>query len=807
MTFLKSRIQSLNALVLLIAAKMKSLKFMIQFLMALVLLIFAVWLSWKACMYLKSLVLPGKIVVIMPFEGGDKQKASAQAILSSKFRSLRNRSKEAPAGYGLFSLPLLDSKLLQTQEPTNAIGVLDDIEFKIKDVNLGVVVKAFNSLLAPAHYELRGTVSELPGSVLVTSKLMFQDDVLAGWESEVKGSLTDQLLTKALDEIVYQMIYDFMNEQKLEKFKITKLDKLSFQNWQGLQSYINGLSALRAYQMNLDTNDLKTAFESFDKLALIEPDEPLGLYFRGLVQSEKRQEAAAVNDFEKLQRLLQRKYSRITAGTNSPDLLEANPAAGDRNKDEILRLKKMLFEAKLNEATSRLKLYNIEAGKSAAETLRSVIDAIRKDLDPKETVSLAGQRRVDAAKAVEAATKTLADATDKLKQATDVTKAPVAKARIDAEKAVNSANEARAAADTKLENARKNVVATDAYLTKLLALCQAQLGYTHGTILSFRRDEGATKDQVRKDYDAMNQSLDEAQSWYETLDDAKAWNNERERRDVHFRISNARGYGRFRYAYFLLADSARYHAECDAAIEALSDARADRPDHYEVLQNLGMIYNDSNYDPQGRLLQMAQDLFEFTKRYVPDDYYQYEQLALIHWRRVVGLHDKAQKKSEIDAGRAEAKIALEKRSPDVSASVMRTLSRLAAEEWSLTDPRDKAAATAIQAFRDAEPWCLADPTFLGEYVSFLTKLALVRESLGDLKEVTAIVLNISSKLEATTRPAALKPVADVLVDKARKAEDAASKLKDNDPTKNDRLNEAAELTKVVTELNSAMGRP
>lgn len=229
---------------------------MIQIFVALVLIAFALWLIAKAGSYLISFISPSKEIVIMPFEGSADQKASAQAILSSKLRSLGSRSKDAPAGYGLFSLPLLNSEFLQTTEPTNAVGVLDDIEFKIKDVNLGTVVKAFNSALSPSHYELRGSVSKLPGSTIVTCRLVWRDSVLAGWESEIRGNPTDELVAKALDDIVFQMIYDFVEKEELRELFGVRTEKPYFKTWRGLQNYINGLSAFRAYQLNLDTNDL-----------------------------------------------------------------------------------------------------------------------------------------------------------------------------------------------------------------------------------------------------------------------------------------------------------------------------------------------------------------------------------------------------------------------------------------------------------------------------------------------------------------------------------------------------------------------
>jgi len=64
-------------------------------------------------------------------------------------------------------------------------------------------------------------------------------------------------------------------------------------------------------------------------------------------------------------------------------------------EEEVLPLKQMLCEAKLNEATSRLKLYHQRAGDQAVTTLKELVAAIQKDIDSAAMVPAAERTLAD----------------------------------------------------------------------------------------------------------------------------------------------------------------------------------------------------------------------------------------------------------------------------------------------------------------------------------------------------------------------------------------------------------------------------
>lgn len=484
---------------------------------------------------------------------------------------------------------------------------------------------------------------------------------------------------------------------------------------------------------------MDAAYVAFDRLVLNDSDKSLGLYFRGLVLSEKRKEAQAVDDFERLQRLLQQEYDKLQSTGDSQPLFEA-PMEG-----KALWLKQTLYEAKLNEATSRLKLYNWPAGEKAVETLKELIAAIQKDLHSEIQLQAALTANEDLTSA-ETALKAAEDDLAKIPKRDPPDENDLLKT---AQKKRQKAEATKREKMKALNNAWRNVSRSRIYLSKLLVLCEAQLGYTHATILSFLRDEGfASGDNLVQEHIVdKDKSFEKAENGYRMLASAEQW-GERERRDARFRISNARGYGRYRHAYFrrqVAADERKeetFKSDCADAIKDLEEARENRPDHYEVLQNLGMIYTDGDYD-SGDFLQKAQDLFELTKRYVPDDYYQYEQLALIHWRRANVSQNSSQIKIEIDAGRKDALTALDKRAPGVSSSALRHLSRFAFKEWQQSKSLDnKEAIEAFQAFKNAAPWYVMNADFFRDYKALLDAIAGLRE-----KSATGLVEVVEHTIE------------------------------------------------------------
>jgi hypothetical protein len=649
---------------------------MFHILILLFALFFAGWLFCKIFVFAASLPFSPAEFLIIPFEGDETHKTQAPAILSAKLRELKRRGSTAPTGYGLLTVPLLESAPQQTEQMSSSFGELDKLQVKIKDVDVSAMIRAFDALLTPVHYELRGNVVDLPTSLSVMCHLFRGNERLGSWEASGKKPQSNPAsdanpapaasatpaptLENLLDQLVYQMVFDFATNEKFADWKISIPHGIA--NWQSLRAYVRGLRALRSYQESLDPRDLQEALKFFEILTISDSSNPYGLYFRGLALSEDRREAEAVDAFGQLQRLLER---------------QAKPQEWQQ----------MRYEARLNEATARLKLYRLNEAEKAVEILESLCGELKKELDD----SSAGQKV----------------------------------AEIERERAAADAPK-KAMPEQVLPDAKAATAKRNSYTAKLLTVCYAQLGYIHGTILSFRRDrheQPGTGTPVEKNSAEMDKNLMLAEGKFASLE--RSWESEREKMDVRFRIDNALGYGLYRKAYFEKQQGGNYPELCKKAIKELEKADQARPNHYEVLQNIAMIYADKDYDDTGDWLPAAQRLFERTKQFVPNDFYQYEQLAKIHRRLMELCSTDGCRTAEIEAGRKEANEAIRLRRK--SGTALDSLLSFAVKEWEMKSTETTATA-ALSAFKDSMPFRQEDSDFQVTYAGFLERLAEARKS-------------------------------------------------------------------------------
>jgi hypothetical protein len=727
---------------------------MVALLIAVVLLVFALWLLCKCGTLVISYFHPDNKIVIMPFEAAEPMKSSAQALLASRFRSMAKRSVEPPAGYGIFSLPMLDSSVTDSTKITNALKDFDNVTFKIKDVDFLGMIKSFDSALSPYAYEVKGSITQNSISTLITAQLTFKDKALGVWESEISGTQTgDQSLRQACDDLAYEITYDLMTKPELSNFGIKSVG--DFNNWQSLKSYVEGLSAFKTYQATHDTNQLAAAYTNFNTLVYFQPESRLGLYFRGLVQSERRKELESVADFQKLQRVIKKELTE-TSRTNL-------------SKEDRISRTKVCYEAQLNEATSLLKTYEQDDAEKAISTLDNLVKEISRKIADDETTKI-------------------------IKQKMSAYKTPLT---ADEQKFLQ---EERA-----LSEDERN------FYSKLLILSLAQLAYSHGTFLSYLRDAGLQQitNDVKNHYESFDRAIKAAEDGKLRLPTNQIT---AEMQELEFRICNAKGYGIYRYAFFDAfngkdANEAEkiYRKDCDNASEILGRAQDLRPDHYEVLQNLGMIFNDARFDPAGAYLMRAKELFESTTRFIPDDYYQYEQLAKIHLRLATLENDDRDKCiAEINQGLTNVALAVEKRKPVFSQSALVGRSKLLFLAWTVSTNRDGPDADlALKAFIAAvrkTPNCVTRDDFNQQYADLLRSVVVSR---GDAAaKLIPIVTDINTyygvlkKLKPTAIDSAL---VQTLKDKCNAIE---SRIPSNTPKTDPSLVEIANLKQLIVTLDS-----
>ena len=561
-----------------------SVSYVFNVLMNVFLVLVALWLFVYLVKFCIDRILPPKEITLVPFEVNvtnlKLEPGSPPKMLSAKLQRLRRQSAAIPSGYGFLQIPGLTTVPKEAKHrQSEVVARVQDLDLKVKDVDVNKIVQAIQTLLAPPKTELQGEITELASSVEVHCELVANGRTIIAWDSsrtKKQGVSNDELVDGLIDDIMFQMIYDVPRDARLKGWLSSAQPETDdLPNWQALQSFNHGLRALEEYQQGLSHDALKEAMESLQRMQIIAPDYGLGLYFYGVALSEDREEAKAADVFEKIQRL----------------------QASDAVKSE----------ARFQRAAALLRLYNPENANLAVTELQELI----KDLEKKQGAASASSDR--------------------------------------------------------------------AYFTKLLAISHAQLAYTFGTMIVLFGD--ASK------YSSVTPEIDAARSDFNAVPQDQ-WASDREKNDVSFRIDNAAGYSLFRYAQ--RGDAAEFVKRCDDAIKFLTKADQARPNHYEVLQNLGMIYDDEFFDPSGIHLDMAETLYERTQLFVPNDYYQYERLARIQWRRLKSAVVADQKLALAKKGKAYAAESMERR-PQARESLW-LAARFDAETWKhQADGKDRTA--------------------------------------------------------------------------------------------------------------------
>ena len=444
-------------------------------------------------------------------------------IMSSKLQRLKDGQSGTPAGYGFLQIPSMavpDPALAKTGGLSRR---LEDLNLKVKDVDVNAVVKAVSAVFTPPETQLKGTVTELAATIEIDCHLVRGDDVKASWHSsraKIAGK-DEEVLDGLIDDVLFQFLYDLPRSEQLKEWRVkAEPGDYPYPNWQAMEAFVRGLEWLSDYQHNLDHSCLIKAQDQLQRLQIVAPGFALGLYFYGIALAENRQEAQAAEVFQQVK--------------NQPDASES-----------------IRWNALLQEAGARLRLYlPSEAEKKAVPLLQSLI--------------------------------------------------------ADLETRLHSTLEPK----------------TEKEYQQLLALAEAQLGYTYGTLTGLTHSTSWNA-KAKAAFAAAEAMVTGHKDW--DAADVK---------ELRFRILNAKGYSLFRFAQHSKMTAEEFRENCEEAIKDLQAARLLRPNHYEVLQNLARIYDDERYDSSLNSLDNAESLYKQTTLFVPEDYYQYERLARIEFRRL-----------------------------------------------------------------------------------------------------------------------------------------------------------------------------
>ena len=549
------------------------------------------WVILLLARYVVLLLSPPKEITFSPLAvaaSNVKSDGSVLArIMSSKLQRLKDTPDGTPSGYGFLQIPSMavpDPALAKTGGFSQR---LEDLNLKVKDVDVNAVMNALRAVFLPAEWQLKGTVTELAATLEIDCQLVHGDDVKASWHSsraKIAGK-DEEVLDGLIDDVLFQFLYDLPHNEQLKELRSNaEHGEPPYPNWQAMEAFVRGLEWLSKYRRNLDHASLIKAQDQLQRLQIVAPDYALGLYFYGIALAENRQETQAAEVFQQVR--------------NLPEV-----------REPIKR------NALLQEASARLRLYQRnEAENNAVPLLLSLIADLKTQL--------------------------------------------------------HSTPEPK----------------TEKECQQLLALAQAQLGYTYGTLTELTADIKWNA-EAETAFAAAERIVTDHPNW-----------NKADVDEIKFRILNAKGYSLFRFAQHSNTTAEEFRKNCEEAIKDLQAARLLRPNHYEVLQNLAMIYDDERYDPSLNSLDNAESLYKQTTLFVPEDYYQYERLARIEFRRMQASPLAPLKRASAQTGAKYTSEALARRRESHEGNLLAAV--FAAELWE-TETEEAARKAGAQAFRAA----------------------------------------------------------------------------------------------------------
>lgn len=506
-------------------------------------------------------------------------------------------------------------------QPKGLDTALEKMTLEVSGVDVAKFVQWINQLAKPDQWVVEGDFQTQSDRALLALRLSRGQRLIRTWYLERLGNASGDkpmLLEQLIDDAVFQLVYDFGNEAEdnadLRKWRRVVPAPTGFPSRAAVAAYYEGRAALGRYYAFGDWQDLDVALERLRTLRAHMPEYADGLQLLGMALAEKRNEAEAIHVYEQLQLLL----------------LAGQSTSGQPSSEQ----KRRILSIELLQATATAKLY----------TWQSTHEAIG------QLLRLAG--------------------------------------KLEAGRTAASAGREQAA------------------YSELLAQTAAQLSYTYPLYLSYLRNRTVAevfanaaapqelrisgsnelkvlKDGPPKDAKAIvlriaREVAKQHQDWFKKGQEEQAgldahWSDltdaERRKAELIARLHLASGYANYRMAEWEHHQASRaetvfgetFEERLEEAARALRRADAAHPNHYLVLQLLGLVHSEPRRE--GRYLSIAEQYFERATRANPADYYGHELLGGLLLDRVVnrGVDLAVDSRATIEKGLAEARVAIVQR--------------------------------------------------------------------------------------------------------------------------------------------------
>lgn len=513
-------------------------------------------------------------------------------------------------------------------QPEGISGALEKMTVEISGVDVAKILRFTNQLALPDRWVIEGDVQTQSDRALLALRFSRGDRLIRTWYLERLGNPSvdkSALQQRLIDDAIFQLVYDFGNDAEqdgeLRKWRnvIPPPTGFSFPSRDAVAAYYEGRGALGRYYAQGDWKDLDLAVERLQTLRGQMPQFPDGLRLLALALAEKRNDMDAIHVYEQLRLVL------LPSAANWASL-------SWKDKRRVLSID-------LLKATATAKLDTWQSTHEAVAALLPLLEKLR----------------------------------------TELKSAPQGEEH--------------------------------AAYSELLAHTAAQLAYTYALYLPHLRDytvaevfgsadapEGlrvsqselqvlrtGSADEAKKIVRGLVRKVSEQhREWLgiaeqEQRNLAEQWrgqDGQRRKYELDARLQLISGYANYRTAEWESSDPSQgepvlgetFDAQMNQAVRQLSQADADHPNHYLVLQLLGLVYSEPR---RAKDLSIAEQYFERAIRANPFDHYGHELLADILLRRVAARGVDLASRGTIEKGIAEAQEAINQRETSGNAHLLR----------------------------------------------------------------------------------------------------------------------------------------
>jgi hypothetical protein len=563
-------------------------------------------------------------IATMTVDGQDS-KGHAE-LLRARFNHHFRRSLTIPRDTGFLEVVTLNAPDLF--QPKGPEGELKAMSIDVSGVDVTKVVRLINQLFKPDEWVVEGDFQIHSGRALLSLRLRRGPRLIRTWYLERLGGPDEkaQLMEQLIDDAVFQLVYDFGNEAEdnpdLKKWRWVVAPPVQFPSRAALAAYYDGRGALAQYYAHGDWNDLDRAVNSLRKLRAQMPAYQDGLQLLAMALAEKREETEAIHAYEHL---------RLLLVPEAKDFDKLSPSG----KREVLQVD-------LLKGTATAKLFTWQ---SAHEAITQLEDVSAK-LDGGWNEALpdgekAAHRELQAQTAAQLAY-TYALYLDYLRRFTvfevfGSTKAPKQLASLSKEDLVT------------LKNGPPDKA--KAIVQRLVKAVMDQ----HSRWLQRGQAEQAALEN----------------SWQHLV------NGVRREAELVSRLHIAAGYFEYRMAEWEPKDTLpnnstfgrTFQERLEQAASHLRIADKAHPNHYLVLQLLGLVHSEPRYE--GAYLSIAEQYFERAIQANPSDYHGHELLAEVLLHRTVNRGVDLANRLALEQGLAAVQAAIKHRETSGTAHLRR----------------------------------------------------------------------------------------------------------------------------------------